>query len=147
MRLRRSPFLTLLPLLALLGGCASPAKLAERSHDALAAGDLRKAYEMARRALEKDPSHPDARSAFGAAATRIAIDYRTRIGRLAPIDTIDLLYFSFTTLTSTGYGDITPLIRPARSLCVIEQVTGTLYLTILIARLAGVYPPSPRQRN
>ena len=67
-------------------------------------------------------------------------------GTPTPIDTIDLLYFSFTTLTSTGYGDITPLIRPARSLCVIEQITGTLYLTILIARLAGVYPP-PRQRS
>jgi hypothetical protein len=67
-------------------------------------------------------------------------------GTPTPIDTIDLLYFSFTTLTSTGYGDITPLIRPARSLCVIEQITGTLYLTILIARLAGVYPPPRRPK-
>ena len=66
-------------------------------------------------------------------------------GTPAPIDTIDLLYFSFTTLTSTGYGDITPYIRQARALCVVEQIMGTLYLTILIARLAGVYPP--RQRN
>jgi len=90
MRPRHAPFLfTLLPLLLVLAGCASPARLAERSHDALAQGDLRKAYEMARRALEKDPSHPDARTAFGEAATRIATDYRTRIGRLAPIDTID----------------------------------------------------------
>ena len=87
---RRSPFLfALLPLLLALAGCASPAKLAQQSHDALAQGDLRKAYEMARRALEKDPAHADARSAFGEAATRIAIDYRTRIGRLAPIDTIE----------------------------------------------------------
>jgi hypothetical protein len=53
----------------------------------------------------------------------------------------DLLYFSFTTLTSTGYGDIAPLSRPARALCVIEQVIGTLFVAILIARLAGVYPP------
>jgi hypothetical protein len=62
-------------------------------------------------------------------------------GTPTPVDTIDLLYFSFTTLTSTGYGDITPFIRQARALCVVEQITGTLYLTILIARLAGVYPP------
>jgi hypothetical protein len=67
-------------------------------------------------------------------------------GTPAPVDTIDLLYFSFTTLTSTGYGDITPFIRQARALCVVEQITGTLYLTILIARLAGVYPP-PRRRD
>ena len=90
MRPRHARFLfAWLSLLLALAGCASPAKLAERSHDALVQGDLRKAYEMARRALDKDPSHSDARSAFGAAATRIAIDYRTRIARLAPIDTID----------------------------------------------------------
>lgn len=76
-------------------------------------------------------NHPDAFAVFGTPT---------------PVDTVDLLYFSFTTLTSTGYGDITPFIRQARALCVIEQITGTLYLTILIARLAGVYPP-PRQRN
>jgi hypothetical protein len=53
----------------------------------------------------------------------------------------DFLYFSFTVLTSTGFGDITPVLRQARSLCVFEQLTGTLFLAILIARLAGVYPP------
>jgi hypothetical protein len=53
----------------------------------------------------------------------------------------DLLYFSFTVLTSTGFGDITPLLRQARSLCVSEQLVGTLFLAILIARLAGIYPP------
>ena len=56
----------------------------------------------------------------------------------------DFLYFSFTVLTSTGFGDITPLLRQARSLCVVEQLTGTLFLAILIARLAGVYPPAER---
>jgi hypothetical protein len=65
-------------------------------------------------------------------------------GTPMPVDTIDLLYFSFTTLTSTGYGDITPYIRQSRGLCVIEQITGALYLAILIARLAGVYPPRQR---
>jgi Ion channel len=53
----------------------------------------------------------------------------------------DYLYFSFTVLTSTGFGDITPLLRQARSLCVFEQLVGTLFLAILIARLAGVYSP------
>ena len=53
----------------------------------------------------------------------------------------DLLYFSLTTLTSTGFGDAVPLLRYARGLCVLEQLVGALFLAILIARLAGVYPP------
>ena len=53
----------------------------------------------------------------------------------------DLLYFSFTVLTSTGFGDAVPVQRYARGLCVLEQLVGGLFLAILIARLAGVYPP------
>jgi hypothetical protein len=53
----------------------------------------------------------------------------------------DLVYFSFTVLTSTGFGDIVPVLRYARGLCVFEQLTGALFLAILIARLAGIYPP------
>jgi hypothetical protein len=53
----------------------------------------------------------------------------------------DALYFSVTVLTSLGFGDITPLTRATRGLCMIEQITGSLFIAILIARLAGVYPP------
>jgi hypothetical protein len=53
----------------------------------------------------------------------------------------DLVYFSFTVLTSTGFGDAVPVLRFARGLCVLEQLVGGLFLAILIARLAGVYPP------
>lgn len=53
----------------------------------------------------------------------------------------DALYLSVTVLTSTGFGDVTPLTRPARGVCMIEQITGALFVAILIARLAGVYPP------
>jgi hypothetical protein len=53
----------------------------------------------------------------------------------------DALYLSITVLTSTGFGDITPLTRQARGLCMVEQITGALFVAILIARLAGVYPP------
>lgn len=52
----------------------------------------------------------------------------------------DALYLSITVLTSTGFGDITPLTRAARGVCMIEQLTGALFVAILIARLAGVYP-------
>jgi len=53
----------------------------------------------------------------------------------------DALYLSITVLTSTGFGDVTPLTRQARGICMIEQITGALFVAILIARLAGVYPP------
>jgi hypothetical protein len=52
----------------------------------------------------------------------------------------DSLYLSMTVLTGTGFGDVTPLTRQARGICMIEQITGALFLAILIARLAGVYP-------
>jgi hypothetical protein len=53
----------------------------------------------------------------------------------------DALYLSITVLTSTGFGDVVPLTRQARGICMIEQITGALFVAILIARLAGVYPP------
>jgi hypothetical protein len=53
----------------------------------------------------------------------------------------DALYLSITVLTSTSFGDVTPLTRPARGVCMIEQIAGALFVAILIARLAGVYPP------
>jgi hypothetical protein len=66
-------------------------------------------------------------------------------GQPAPLEIIDALYFSFTVLTSTGFGDIVPLTRQARAICVVEQLVGALFLAILIARLAGVYPPRTRR--
>ena len=62
-------------------------------------------------------------------------------------DLSEMVYFSFTVLTSTGFGDITPMSRQARSLCTLEQIIGVLYVTILIARLAGVYPPKGEARE
>jgi voltage-gated potassium channel len=46
-------------------------------------------------------------------------------------------YFSFVTLTTLGYGDMTPLTRPAKNLAVLEAIFGQLYLAVLIARLVG----------
>jgi hypothetical protein len=57
---------------------------------------------------------------------------------------LHLLYFSFTTLTTTGYGDIIPVSDQARSIVIIEQFTGVFYVGVLIARLAGLYPPTQR---
>lgn len=47
----------------------------------------------------------------------------------------DLIYFSFVTLTTTGYGDIVPLHPLARSLCNLEGIIGQLYPATLLARL------------
>jgi len=59
----------------------------------------------------------------------------------------DALYFSMTVLTSTGFGDIVPIVRQSRAICIVEQIAGALFVAILIARLAGVYPPSSRIRE
>jgi Ion channel len=48
-----------------------------------------------------------------------------------------LSYFSFITLTSTGYGDITPVHPYARSLATMEALAGNLFLAVLVARLVG----------
>lgn len=55
----------------------------------------------------------------------------------------DLLYFSFTVLTTTGLGDIVPVLPLARSLANLEEITGVLFVAIQIARLAGMTPPGP----
>ena len=49
-----------------------------------------------------------------------------------------LIYFSIVTLATVGYGDITPLSPPARSLAMLESVTGQFYVAILIARLVSI---------
>jgi di/tricarboxylate transporter len=56
----------------------------------------------------------------------------------------DLLYMSFGALTSNGLGDVNPVGAKARSLVILEQLLGTLFVAILIARLAGIYPPHER---
>lgn len=43
------------------------------------------------------------------------------------------------TLTTVGYGDITPLSPYARSLAIIESMTGVLYLAVFVARLIAVF--------
>lgn len=48
------------------------------------------------------------------------------------------VYFSFVTLTTVGYGDVLPVHPAARSLAVLEAVTGPLYIAILLARLVSL---------
>jgi hypothetical protein len=61
-----------------------------------------------------------------------------RVGQGLTLDIINFVYYSFVTQTTLGYGDITPITAPARSLSLLEAVIGQLYLAVLIARLVGV---------
>ncbi|WP_139978479.1 potassium channel family protein [Nocardioides litoris] len=57
----------------------------------------------------------------------------------------ELLYLSFTTLTSVGLSDVVPVRDHARSLVMIEQVAGVFYVALVVARLVGLSArrPSP----
>ncbi|MGD8985578.1 MAG: potassium channel family protein [Desulfobacteraceae bacterium] len=48
-------------------------------------------------------------------------------------------YYSYVTLTTLGYGEITPVSAPARSFALLEAMMGQLYLAVLIARLVGIH--------
>jgi ion channel len=61
-------------------------------------------------------------------------------GTTKALDMTELIYFSFTALTTSGFGDVTPLLVQSRFLTILEMVTGVMYIAILIARLTGVYP-------
>ena len=49
-----------------------------------------------------------------------------------------LIYFSFSTLTTVGFGDITPLTPPAKAFAMIEAVVGPMFVAVFLARLVGV---------
>jgi len=53
-------------------------------------------------------------------------------------DDLELLYFSLITLTTVGYGDITPVSAAARMAAAIEGLVAQLYLAIVIARLVSI---------
>jgi hypothetical protein len=52
---------------------------------------------------------------------------------------LHFLYYSYTTLTTLGYGDIAPRTSPAQMISSLEAITGQFYLAILVARLIGIH--------
>jgi hypothetical protein len=64
----------------------------------------------------------------------------------SPAFVSDLIYFSFVTLTTTGYGDIVPVHPLARSLSNIEAIIGQLYPATLLARLVTLELEDRRRR-
>ena len=55
------------------------------------------------------------------------------------VDPYSLIYFSFVTLVTVGYGDIVPVSIAARSLAILEGVVGQLYMVILISSLVSEF--------
>jgi hypothetical protein len=56
----------------------------------------------------------------------------------ADLPWFELLYLSFTTLTSVGLSDVYPVLAHARSLVMLEQVAGVFYVALVVARLVGL---------
>ena len=57
---------------------------------------------------------------------------------------IELLFLSFTTLSSTGLSDVVPIKPFARSLSMVEQVAGVAYIAMVVSRLVGLLVMHPR---
>jgi len=56
---------------------------------------------------------------------------------------LDLLYFSYVTLSTLGYGDVTPVSRAAQSLAYLEAICGVMYVAVLISAMIGSYGNKP----
>jgi hypothetical protein len=56
-----------------------------------------------------------------------------------PANTQTFQYFSFTTLTTLGYGDFTSAVNGGRAVAVLEALTGQVFLVTLVARLVSAY--------
>ncbi len=68
-----------------------------------------------------------------------AFAFNTATGKKETMEGFNAFYFSFITLSTVGYGDITPVSKVARMLAATEAMTGLLYVAVLIARLVGLY--------
>jgi hypothetical protein len=56
---------------------------------------------------------------------------------------LDLLYFIYVTLSTLGYGDVTPVSRAAQSLAYLEAICGVMYIAVLISAMVGSYGNKP----
>ena len=60
-------------------------------------------------------------------------------GQSSRQETMHYEYFSFITITTLGYGDITPLTNRASALALLEALIGQIYMVVLVAWLVGMY--------
>jgi hypothetical protein len=64
--------------------------------------------------------------------------FATPGGSSDPRGWFELLYLSFTTLTSVGLSDVAPVLPHARSVVMLEQLAGVMYVALVVARLVGL---------
>ncbi|HEX3113599.1 MAG TPA: hypothetical protein VHU20_10060 [Candidatus Eisenbacteria bacterium] len=76
----------LLIAVSLAAGCAGSAKLSKKSEEKLASGDAWKAWQLATRALDKEPGNPRAQAAATKAGTAIVQDWQRKIRAYAELD-------------------------------------------------------------
>lgn len=112
-------------------------------------------YGMIRYLFHDDKVTRDELFAVGAAFTVVAWAFAyvyaaaqvvwpgsfTGVGGEGARSWFELLYLSFTTLTSVGLSDVAPVLDHARSLVMIEQVAGVLYIALVVARLVALSRP------
>jgi hypothetical protein len=84
-------------------------------------------------------------SALHGFAAALITDYLNDVGGHASQS--DTLYFSLITLTTVGYGDITPAANLARAIAASEALTGQLYLVSVVAVVVSRYQPTRRIRT
>ncbi len=58
-----------------------------------------------------------------------------------------MVYFSYSTLTTLGYGDITPVSPWAQSISSLEAILGLLYIAIILGRMASRYGTAPKSEG
>ncbi len=66
---------------------------------------------------------------------------------LSPLWNSEWIYYSFVTITTLGYGDITPLTQTARSLSFAEAIVGQFYIAVLVAGLVSAYISTKHDSN
>ena len=84
---------------------------------------------------------------FVAQVNPSAFSFNPRSGTAAVMSGFTAIYFSFTTLMTVGYGDITPVADVARMLAMLEAMTGTLFVGVMIARLVSLYSASGQRHT
>ncbi|MES2661292.1 MAG: ion channel [Verrucomicrobiota bacterium] len=74
--------------------------------------------------------------------TPAAFTIHTESGDPQTMTNFNALYFSYSSLSTLGFGDIIPVSKVARTLAFMEAMTGMLYVAILISRLVSMYAPA-----
>jgi hypothetical protein len=64
-----------------------------------------------------------------------------------PVKTGDFVFFSITTLTTTGYGNLVPTGQPGKMLSGLEMLIGQIFVVTLIAGLVSLWRPGSRKRR